>query len=138
MIILWLLARHVGLDEKCQDGATALHGAALGKHKGAIKVLLRKGAKRDVENKKQLTVMEESPDIMKEVLGELETEENYNREDVVSLKRSARILEGQIAEQNKELRKQADEINELKKHDAERDQEIQELKKAVAGLLNKK
>jgi len=82
--------------------------------------------------------MEESPDIMKEVLGELETEENYNREDVVSLKRSARILEGQIAEQNKELRKQADEINELKKHDAERDQEIQELKKAVAGLLNKK
>jgi len=138
VIILWLLARHVGLDEKCQDGATALHGAALGKHKGAIKVLLRKGAKRDVENKKQLTVMEESPDIMKEVLGELETEENYNREDVVSLKRSARILEGQIAEQNKELRKQADEINELKKHDAERDQEIQELKKAVAGLLNKK
>ena len=47
----WLLERNVGFDGQCQDGAKALHGAALGKHKGAIKFLLEKGAKRDVKNK---------------------------------------------------------------------------------------
>ena len=136
MILQWLLDSHVGIDEQCQDGATALHGAALGKHKGAIKLLLQKGAKKDVKNHQKQTVMEESPEIMKEVLKELENpsdendegEEEEDDEDDASLKNRVNALEWQVAAQNKE-------IQELKKKQAG---EIQELKKAVAALLNKK
>ena len=125
-ILHWLFDRNVRLDEQCRDGATALHGAALGKHKGAIELLLQKGAKKDVKNYQKQTVMEESPEIMTEVPKELEnpdqeSEGDGDDEDDASWKKRSKVLEKQVAAQRNE-------IQELRKKDSLHDQEIQDLK----------